>query len=414
MGIIKTHKGNPLNILHTIGLDRLYPVIRMEMNIEPQLDLVRFKKALVAVCQVVPELLCRYEMNKNQWVPITDDVNDLIFKEIKNVDQHASNWNLMNEPQLRVYWNNYNGSTKITLYISHILMDGASSKMLTYLIAKAYSYGPSSVELVTNNQNIEWLETLLQNYHPAYKHTSDHPNDPLKLPQLYSDQEMRYQVGKINLTPIETNRLLSATHKFGVTVNDVVMAAFGRVMQSLSGTHSIALACPTDMRQFTDCPYNVVQISNMTSRYNLSISTDLDEQFTLLVEKFHRQMSTAKQEMQCLDSIAELIKKYPKEPLEKLQKSVEESYHVREVAYTNFGIIDDQRLKFSGHKLTSVVMTGGFRQAPMYQIATFTFGSQLGLAFNMIGNQTDYTFGISIARATSELINRFSLEVLYN
>lgn len=409
---MQTYEGEPLNILHTIGLDILYPVVRVEMQIEPQLDLPRFKTALTAVSQIVPELLCRYEMKTNQWVQVTDDVTDLIFPAIKDVDQDAQNWDLMREPQLRVYWNDTGDATKLTLYISHILTDGAGSKQLLYLIAQAYSAGPSAVESVTNSQNLDWLETLVRDYHPAAAQQTDHPDEALKLPRLKSDGGSQYQVGRVQLATLETKRLLRATHQQHVTVNDVVMAAFGRVMQSFSGTHSIALACPTDMRQFTTCSEQTVQIANMTSRYNLSLVTELDEPFTTLVERFHQAMITRKQEMQCLDSVAGLLKQYQHEPLAKLQQIVEDNYHVREVAYTNFGVIDDQRLKFTGHHITAFVMTGGFRQAPMYQIAAGTFGNRLTLAFNMNGTQTEYTFGMALARATAELINRFALETL--
>lgn len=52
---------NPLNILHTIGFDQLYPVIRCQLTFSDPLDQDRLVKAINLTAKVVPELFCRYE-----------------------------------------------------------------------------------------------------------------------------------------------------------------------------------------------------------------------------------------------------------------------------------------------------------------------------------------------------------------
>ncbi|WP_054726097.1 hypothetical protein [Paucilactobacillus hokkaidonensis] len=70
-----------------------------------------------------------------------------------------------------------------------------------------------------------------------------------------------------------------------------------------------------------------------------------------------------------------------------MQQIVEDNYHVRDIAYTNFGIIDDQRVQFSKTPVDSITLTGSFRRAPMFQIAVATFKGQTTLAFNMDGTK---------------------------
>ncbi|MCF7522904.1 hypothetical protein L3X07_05130 [Levilactobacillus brevis] len=58
---------NPLNILHTIGLKALYPVIRCQLKLAGQLDVSRLIQAVNLTAKVVPELFCRYELADNSW-----------------------------------------------------------------------------------------------------------------------------------------------------------------------------------------------------------------------------------------------------------------------------------------------------------------------------------------------------------
>lgn len=406
-----TYEGEPLNILHTIGLDILYPVVRGEISFDKRLDRSRFENALKSVTRVVPEIMCRYEMSNNSFEQITDNVSDLIKNNVKQPDLDAKKWDLMKDPQVRIYWEDNEEKTRLIIYISHILTDGAGSKQLLYLIANAYSNGDAALDGVKNHQEIDWLEKLVSQHQMTPSKQTDHPSEPLLLPHLDTDGSRDYHVGSVELSKDETNRLIEATHLTNTTVNDVVMTAFSRVIQRFAGINSISMACPTDMRKFGPT-VDGVQVANFTSRYNLSIDTPLSEPFGELVARVHTEMNEHKKQYQCFDSIKGLLENYQTQPLAELQQVVQDNYHVREIAYTNFGIIDQNKLVFDGVKITQVVMTGGFRTAPMYQIATATYDDQLSLAFNMVGTNGEMIFGMAIARNVADLINNFALSAL--
>ncbi|WP_203650279.1 phthiocerol/phthiodiolone dimycocerosyl transferase family protein [Secundilactobacillus yichangensis] len=406
------YDGEPLNILHTIGLKILYPVVRVSLHFNGLLDRTRFEGALDAVSTVVPELLCRYDLATNQWVQVTDQVSDLILDNVSAIDEHAAHWDLMTEPQLRVYWNQQNGNTVLTLYISHILTDGAGSKQLLYLLAQAYKNGSEALSGIQNLQDVSWLEQLIKEHPQNEDWQTDHPAKPLLLPKLDASGPVEYHVGRVALSALETKQLIQATHAAGVTVNDVVMGSFGRIMQQFSGTPALSLACPTDMRQFTQFPKHTTQIANMTSRYNFSFETDVDTPLLDLIQQVHQEMAVRKEQRQCLDSVASLLSQYHSQPLAQLQQTAEDHYHVREIAYTNFGIIDAKRLQFGDVSLDDLVMTGGFRRAPMYQIAAGTFDGQLSLAFNMQGTATEKNFGMALARDVANAIRYFTAATL--
>jgi len=409
---MEVYDGEALNILHTVGLDTLYPVIRIKLEFSQRLSKSRFERALKGVCKVVPEILCRYNIQTNQWFEITDKVSDLVIEDVRNVDEHAKEWDLMKNPQLRVYWNETTTGTRLIFYVSHILTDGAGSKQLLYLISKAYTDGENSIQNIRNNQSTEWLEELVKKYQNTNDKKDNHLDELMSLPQIKSDATSSLEVGSVTLTKLQTEQLIQATHLAKLTVNDVVMGAFGRVMQSFAGTQSINLVCPTDLRQFNTTANNVVQIANFTSRYTLAIDTELTEPFPILIRRIHQKMVKKKNHRQCFDALSSLLRDYHSKSVEQLQTIVDDNYQIREIAYTNFGVIDKERLNFGDISVKSLIITGGFRRAPMFQIATGTFDDRVTLAFNMNGTKNEYLFGMALARNVATIITNFSLETL--
>lgn len=128
------YSGEPLNILHTIGLKELYPIIRISFFVNGNFDISRFKRAIILSSKVIPELFCKYSLADNSFIPVTDDLEGVMFTDIDpNLD--IGRWDLFADPQLRIYLN----KQRVTIFISHILTDGAGSKQLLYLLAHAYN-----------------------------------------------------------------------------------------------------------------------------------------------------------------------------------------------------------------------------------------------------------------------------------
>lgn len=65
--MLKKIAGEPLNILHTIGMEQLYPIIRMELRFSQTINLPKLKQAIKLVTQVIPQLKSTYNLNDNSW-----------------------------------------------------------------------------------------------------------------------------------------------------------------------------------------------------------------------------------------------------------------------------------------------------------------------------------------------------------
>ncbi|GHP14566.1 hypothetical protein YK48G_19910 [Lentilactobacillus fungorum] len=384
---------DPLNILHTIDLETLYPIVRCEITLAHQLDEHRLEMAVKLAGEVVPEIFAKYRIADNHFVSLVHDPK-LIVMHANSVDENqVSNFDLLIGPQLRIMV----VGNQLIIYLSHILTDGAGSKQFLYLLAACYNQLKVPDGLV-NHQDIEEIKALIhQTPEPALTNV-DHPSRPLFLPQLADHQPAAYEVIKISLEPAVFVQLHEDTQKLGFTLNDWFMAAFGKTIQQYCGVATIALACPTDMRQFLSLTASSqLRIQNLTARYNFEVTSDPAESVKQTAQKVHKQMQANKQNKQFLQSIRALVKGVDQgKSIEQLQATVESNYHVRPIAYTNFGVISTKRLKFVNNIVQSCVMTGSFRRFPMYQVAVSTFGGQLTLAANMIGSPAERQFGRAV------------------
>lgn len=399
---------NPLNILHTIGLKALYPVIRCQLKLAGQLDVSRLIQAVNLTAKVVPELFCRYELADNSWQPVVTDAATLVQEVPADAPlDDTPDW--FTQPQLRVQVQATSSGTTLTLTISHILTDGSGFKQYLYLLSDCYNRGPVAITGVKNVVELSWLKELLASHPAPQAGNVDHPAQPLQLPKLAaaSTEQRRPQVSGLRLSQQLTRDLLTATHEQDVTVNDVLLATFGKTVQAYNqGNPTLAIACPTDMRQAIKHNHDL-RIANHTARYNPVVTSASDEPIGTAVQKMHTEMTQLKQRDQFLDSVRSLMAQYQTLGIHELQQIVEANYHVREIGYTNFGVIDDQRLVFDQLPVTQCLLTGSFRTAPMFQVACSTFKGELSLGFNMIGTDEEVQFGRVVTTAMVAQIKAF-------
>lgn len=396
---MKIYPGEPLNILHTIGLNEMYPIVRCQIDLTQPLDGVRLQKAVQLVGQVVPQIFGRYELQQNTFVVEEAKTAPIIQSLAANQQPDTVPLDFMQGPQLRLYLQTQQSGQRLTLIMSHILSDGAGFKQLLYLLVDCYNRGTVAIEGKQNDQSIAPVQALIDRRQSVTQKITDHPQQPLFLPQLAAHDAQIYRVARVHFSVSETEQLHAAARVSGVTLNDLFMAAFGQIIQQYSGVTDLTLACPTDMRQFfATAEQTTLRIANLTARYNLILPDTLELSLAQLIQLVHQQMQTLKEQQQFLDSVTDLLARAQTDSMAKLQQVAEANYHVRPIAYTNFGVIDAVKIQFTGTTINDFVLTGSFRRAPMFQVAVSTFDDQLMFAFNMIGNELEYRFGMMILR----------------
>ncbi|MDC2840605.1 hypothetical protein [Limosilactobacillus mucosae] len=397
---------DPLNILHTVGFDVLYPIVRGEIKFNQPLDAKKLEKAVVSVTQVVPELMATYDIDKNEFQKLAAPAVSVIHYVQRIDDQATAELDFETQPQWQIYWSL--SENKLVVYGSHILTDGAGFKQLLYLLADCYTKErPAEIQ---NHTEIDGIKKLLKQTKPTQLN-NDHPRTPLSLPQLCNsvNQPRHYQVVHTELDLRQSHHLHYQCRRLGIHLNDAFMAAYGKAIQQYCGVETIGLACPTDMRKFLPADeQKQLRVQNMTGRYNVQIEAPLSESIADTAWHVHRAMNEQKERYAFLESFRSMLANLANgDSIAKLQQDVQKHYHVRGISYTNLAIIDAEKLNFGDAVPVSCLISGGFREMPKYQIAVSTFRKRINLVANVIGTPQE----IWLARAVMNQMKLFLLVI---
>lgn len=126
---------DPLNILHTIELETLYPIVRCELTLKEPINVQKLERAVELVGQVVPEIFAKYRIQDNVFVPLDRDPKTIVSKVNSYSEDLVTQFDLLRGPQVKMIV----VANKLIVYLSHILTDGAGSKQFLYLLADCYN-----------------------------------------------------------------------------------------------------------------------------------------------------------------------------------------------------------------------------------------------------------------------------------
>jgi len=138
------------------------------------------------------------------------------------------------------------------------------------------------------------------------------------------------------------------------------------------------------------------RIANLTSNVFLTIKIDADAPFSTLVKQVHDLLKTERERAAFLYRLTNLQKMNHTMPVSLMRKMTKHWLAQRPLTYTNFGVIDQQRLKFHGLTVVNCVFSGAFRTTPAMEIAASTFAGTCTLSFNSSGSERDYQLSMKI------------------
>ena len=374
------------------------------IDFENKLDFKLLTKAVRATIEVVPIIGCRYVEDKKapfwETVPCIKSEDLILVTSSKSEFDNfiTSETNLFIGPQLKlcVLQGEQNSMAVI---MNHMICDAAGFKQYLYLLCDIYS------ELSKN-----------QNYKSTYKLLGSRSLDrvlntltkkekikALLLQNKESNKDCGYvfpmsAIGDIwpfiVTTTIERDSFLfikeyCKTRK--VTINDVVLAAYYRVLYKtldIKENNPITVPIMIDMRRYLR-DKEIDGLCNLASSAGTNLEHDSKDSFETTVRKISESIKAKKDNFLGINAFMKMSLLYKILSYSQAKKLLKKGFKNPHIAMTNIGILDSKKLYFSGNTIKSAYMCGSIKYPPYFQLAVSSFDNTMTFSVNLYGDKQD-------------------------
>lgn len=390
-----------LDFVEAAHRNKVYPLMYCRMEIIGNLDVARLKNAIEISSQFVPEILYSYNFRRGCFVNQCFTVDDTVIinqPDLLKIPQ----WDLGQRPQLQIVICGEGRKDTIIIGMSHILTDGEGFLQYLYLLASIYNGEVPGTHL----QNKRKIAPILKNIHvqPPTEQTKN--GRRAAVPPLRSvSNGTQYFCLNCKIAPDELAAIQEKAKKCCVSLNDVFMTAYVRVIAHLQNINKVVIPCPADLRRFQSMSDNLT-VANMTGIYkHLTVEISHQHTFTTTLMQVHIEMTLQKSRYRCFAGIKSLNCVFNKVLRQVLAGAVKATYRLLPASYTNIGIVDHNKLHFTNSEIISCYLTGTYRLPPDFQLTISTFQNVCTLNSTLVGTAGDDIIG-------QRILDQVKLELL--
>jgi NRPS condensation-like uncharacterized protein len=390
-----------LQLYETTGFNdhQLHCVIRFTNKLEVS----TMEAALIQFVKMVPIMSRVYRNNNGNayWEDTKMDNRSDLFQIVHSEDAFyrftCSRTVEETGPQIKVCLLSMEKDA-LSIIINHMVTDGGGLKRCVYLLSDLYSRLLKNPEYVPD-KTIDG-ERSISGVVDGIRY-----RDRIKI--LLHNNKDNNQAGackfpmstKKAVTPFILTRKLPRDRYVGVlqygnrhkvTVNDVILTAYFRVLSDMLDKREKLLSFPImiDMRRYLgDKGENAM--TNMSSTVILCVTVNQGEDFNHTLMKVHAQMKAKKENYLGLSTHLKLSAVYKifgrRLGYILLRKSLKNPV----ICMTNIGIIDAERLKFEGAPVEDAYACGAIKYRPHFQMAVTSFKDSMTLCVNLYGSRQD-------------------------
>ena len=369
--------------------------IRMILEFGSSLDLSRLRRAVRRSFDVVPILGSRLVQTRGKFLwdhtPGDYSDNDCVQVVVGPWDQVSLSGilsTLPNQeagPQVRITLVRQDAGDTLLLVVNHMAFDGTGFKEYAYLLAQLYNEGnPGAVPPPSPAPSARNLESLFLHLTFSQKLNLLLQKSAPKIRQrpffAETDEPVTAQVVLRRIPREGCQKILDYSHQNGVTVNDLLLAAFVKAIFE-SGRYgvgeSIAVSTMVDLRRFA--PKADLRFGNFASMMRFAVCND-GQDTPELVKEVHRKAAHLKENLGGLRDVfllARLRKLLSKKAFERI---ITKRIGSIGISSSNLGILDRQRLRFQGADLDNASMMTSLKTRPGLQLTFSTFGESMTLS----------------------------------
>jgi NRPS condensation-like uncharacterized protein len=396
------------------------PLIHCVISLTGHVDEIILKKAVDLSFSVVPLIRCCFRTAGIHpfWEEEEFTALDIVHVITAETDPEVQKQRLLSsiinpacEPQLKIYILREQDKDTLLIIINHMVCDGAGFKEYLYLLCALYTscMNPTDVEPKLETARRDALQ-LMTNYSLREKMQVwflPNDNSTLRQEMMFSLQGdpgnpffVTVPIGNEDFFHIKDH-----AKRLGATVNDMILAAYIRVLAKQLRTNHIQIPCPVDLRKYIPAGWKY-GISNLTSNFTCNVIIETDEAFETTVFKVNEQIKRQKNGIQWLKGIMMLEFFYHRLPFFMFKKLFQQVFTIPVISFTNLGVIDSNRLRFGILPVNDAYLTGAVKYVPYFQIAVSTYNDCCTLSSNLYGTPEDIiTVKKFLVKVKEELLN---------
>ena len=381
-----------------------------------RLDLERFKQAVNLSADAFPLIRSSFNetQNKSYWEEKGYTVDDIVkILETSNTDKSVNEFickeiDASNGPQLKIEIIRDDKNDTLCVLVNHMLCDAAGFKDYLYMLSDIYSNMDEKTCYLPAPMDNRKISQILKTFSVR---------DKLKIMfgknDMFSLDPAKFELeGNISNPFIEIRTILKEhfrqikayAKKHGATVNDVILAAYMRVLFQVFN-RVVTITCTMDMRKYLpNCRAD--GICNLCTNLTCNIGSEIGIDFEETLSKVKKAMDKEKSNIACIKSINLMEKFFDIFPYKLAKDIIKKRFSNPLIAFTNIGIIDKTRLTFGKIGIVEAYMTGSIKYSSYFQLAISTFNDQATLSINLYGTQSDRnTISFFLDKLVQELNN---------
>lgn len=362
---------------------------------------VILEKALAMTLDVVPILGSQYVENVNE--PYWRKEESSSFKEIltfaNSKDEFeafiTSKIDVLIGPQVKACLLSSNNDS-LCILMNHMVCDAAGFKTYLYLLCSLYSTllvnpdyksdclldGDRSIKLINRQFSFgDKLKNLLMQR--GESNGSIDLNFPMSSGEEIKPFVLMYEVKEDRFLAIK-----KYSHGHNVTINDITLAAFYRVLYQILAKQDLSISIAVDMRKYLKNK-NINALTNLTATAISKIHYEPDDTFDDTVRKVSKEMNLKKKNLIGLNVIVKVSLLFKCFKYKHVKKLLGKGFHNPMIGMTNIGILDSKKLCFRGTSIKNAVMFGSMKYRPYFQLALTSYNNTMTFTVNLYGDLQD-------------------------
>lgn len=371
------------------------------INFNGNVDRTILKKAIMMMLDVAPILGCTYVEDSEEPYWETAEISG--FEDMLTFVKTQSEFNSFltskpNEargPQMKACLLTSDDDC-LGILMNHMICDGAGFKKYVYSLCNLYShllkepdYQPKNILNGDRSLHIINKQFRLKDKLKALVFQNEKYNGSIHLKFPMSTE------GKVEpfivTHEVPEDRFLFIKNyckNHQVTINDVALAAFFRVLYKISGKQDLGISVAVDMRKHLKGK-DTNALSNLTAMVISNLSYEPNDTLDDTVKKVHQDMNLKKENIIGLNTFVKISLLFKLFNYKQIKKLFEKKFENPLIGMTNVGVLDSEKLYFEGTQIRNAFMFGSIKYRPYFQVALTTYNNIMTFTINLYGNSDD-------------------------